>query len=260
MYSETDVAMVKRLSALRATGLSASEAAKMVLRESVESGLPVSYQPPSGIVERLLSAVHRMDSAAIDDALLSLGSFGNAADAFERVIAPALVEVGRAWQEGEINEAHEHLFSEHLSMTLRNWLSLSRPANPRGTALVGCFAEELHTIPAYGIALRWSSYGIRTVFLGARMTPSAVRASIRQLAPSLVGLSLTMPATEKQTSYLREYSAACGPVPWVVGGAGVYSIQAQVLIAGGIVLSPSIEAQKNWLDSVLQGYGRGYGR
>jgi methanogenic corrinoid protein MtbC1 len=252
MYSDADVAMVKRLSELRATGLSASEAAKLVLREGVEPYSPSGYQPPLGMVERLLGAVHRMDGSGIDEALLSLGSIGNAADAFDRVIAPVLVEVGRAWEVGELSEAHEHLFSEHLSMTLRNWLALSRPANPRGTALVGCFAEELHTLPAYGIALRWSSYGIRTVFLGARMSPTAVRAAIRQMAPSLVGLSLTMPASEVQRACLCEYAAACGNVPWVVGGAGVFSIHAQVLTEGGVILSPSAEAQKSWLDSVLK--------
>jgi len=247
MYTEADVAMVKRLNALRASGLAASEAARMVLREHTEAVLPLP--PPAGVFERLLDATRRMDGAAIDEALSSLATVGNAADAFERVIAPTLIEVGRLWQSGEMGEAHEHLLSEHLSMTLRSWLAFARPASPKGSALIGCFADELHTIPAYGLALRWSSYGIKTMLLGARTTPDAVRSSIRQLMPTVVALSLTMPATKQQAACLPEYAAACGKLPWVVGGAGAASISPKVRALGGSVLPASIDAQKSWLDS-----------
>jgi MerR family transcriptional regulator, light-induced transcriptional regulator len=254
MYTEADVTMVRRLSALRASGLTASEAAHIVLRENSEPELKA--QPPTGLVERLLDASRRMDGYAIDEALSSLATVGNAADAFERVIAPTMIEVGRLWQSGEMSEAHEHLLSEHLSMTLRTWMALARPASPKGTALIGCFTDELHAIPAYGLALRWSSYGLKTVLLGARTTPEAVRTAVRQITPAVVGLSLTMPANEKQAACLPEYAAACGKVPWVVGGAGVASILSEVIALGGSVLPSSIEAQKSWLDAVIQGHGR----
>jgi MerR family transcriptional regulator, light-induced transcriptional regulator len=169
-----------------------------------------------------------------------------------------MVEVGRLWQSGELGEAHEHLLSEHLSMTLRSLLGFALPASPRGTALVGCFADELHAIPAYGLALRWSSYGLKTVLLGARTTPDAVRAAIWQLTPTMVGLSLTMPATDQQAAYLPEYAAACSKIPWVVGGAGVASISAEVLSHGGLIMPATIEAQKAWLDSLIQGQARSH--
>lgn len=258
MYTDADVTMVKRLSALRASGLAASEAARMVLRERSAAGSRL--QPPTGVVERILDATRRMDGYAIDEALASLATVGNAADVFERVIAPTMIEVGRLWQSGEMGDAHEHLLSEHLSMTLRTWLGFVRPANPKGTALIGCFADELHTIPAYGLALRWSCYGLKTVLLGARTTPGAVRAAVWQLTPTVVALSLTMPATEQQVTYLPEYAAACGAVPWAVGGAGAASISPKVLAHGGMVLPPDTESQKSWLDSVIPGDGGVHGR
>lgn len=252
MYTEADVTLVRRLNDLRASGLAASEAARMVLREASEAA--PQLPPPTGVIERLLDDARRMDGYAIDEALASLATVGSTADAFERVIAPAMLRVGRLWESGEMGEAQEHLLSEHLSMTLQNWLALARPASPRGTALIGCFADELHTIPAYGMALRWSSYAMRTVVLGARTSPEAVRDAVKQLTPTVVGLSLTMPASEQQTACLPEYAAACGKVPWVVGGAGVASILRQVREQGGLVLPSSIEAQKAWLDSVIQGH------
>jgi DNA-binding transcriptional MerR regulator len=251
LYTEADVTMVKRLSALRASGLAASEAARMVLRENAQA--PSALLPPAGVVERILDATRRMDGYAIDEALASLAIFGNAADTFERVIAPTMVEVGRLWQSGELGEAHEHLLSEHLSMTLRTWLALARPASPKATALIGCFADELHAIPAQGLALRWSSYGIHTVLLGARTTPDAVRTAIWQLTPTLVGLSLTLPASEPQRALLPQYAAACGKTPWAVGGSGVASIASEVIAHGGSVLPTSSEAHKAWLDEVIQG-------
>jgi len=253
MYTDADVAMVRRLSALRASGLSASEAALIVLRENSETGS--QQPPPTGIVERLLNASRRMDEQAIDEALSSLATVGNAADAFERVIAPTLVEVGRLWELGELSEAHEHLLSEHLSLTLRNWLALARPANPKGTAVIGCFAGELHAIPTYGLALRWSSFGLRTVLLGARTTPQALRDAIAHVAPTVVALSLTLPATEQQAACVPDYAAACSEVPWVVGGSGAASISASVVALGGCVLPTSIEAQNSWLDGLTQAHG-----
>lgn len=250
LYTDADVNLVKRLSALRASGLAASEAARLVMQERSEADSQV--HPPIGVSERLLDAARQMDGSAIDEALASLAIVGNAADAFERVIAPTLVEVGRLWQSGKMSEAHEHLLSEHLIATLRAWLAFARPANPKGTALIACFAEELHTIPAYGLALRWSSLGMRPVLLGARSTPEAVRAAIRQVIPTVLGLSLTMPATEQQAACLREYSLACGKVPWVVGGAGVASISQEVIARGGAVLPSTIEAQRIWLENVTR--------
>jgi methanogenic corrinoid protein MtbC1 len=246
--------MIKRLSALRASGLAASEAARIVLRD--DSGITSPFQPATGVIERLLAATRRMDGSAIDETLTSMSVIGNAADVFERVIAPSMIEVGRLWQLGEISEAHEHLLSEHLTLTLRSWLAFARPASPRGTALIGCFADELHTIPAYGLALRWSSYGLSTILLGARTTPEAVRTAVRQVDPSVVGLSLTMPATKQQIAYIPEYAAACGKVPWVVGGAGAASLSNEVNANGGSVLALSTEPQKSWLDSVLEKRGR----
>ncbi len=248
--------MVKRLSALRASGLAASEAARMVLRENAQSPSPL--QPPTGVVESILDATRRMDGRAIDEALASLAIVGDASDAFERGIAPALVEVGRLWQSGDLGEAHEHLLSENLSMTLRTWLALARPASPRATALIGCFADELHAIPAQGLALRWSSYGIHTVLLGARTTPDAVRTAVWQLSPTLVGLSLTLPASEHQRALVPQYAAACGKTPWVVGGSGVANITSEVIAHGGSVLPSSIEAHEAWLDAVIQGRARAH--
>jgi len=196
-----------------------------------------------------------MDGYAIDESLSSLATVGNAAEVFERVIAPTMIEVGRLWQLGEMSEGHEHLLSEHLSMTLRSWLALARSASPKGTALIGCFADELHTIPTYGLALRWSSYGLKTVLLGARTTPEAIRSAVRQISPVVVALSLTIPANEQQEARIPEYAAACGKIPWVVGGAGAASVLPEVLARGGSVLPSSIEAQKSWLDAVIQGHG-----
>lgn len=255
MYTERDVAMVKRLSALRASGLSASEAARMVLREQSTSA--PAPQTPTGLIGRLLDATRRMDGYALDEALAGLATVGNAADAFARVIAPTMIEVGRLWESGEMTEAHEHLLSERLCMTLPTWLAYARPASPRGVALLGCFAEELHTIPAYGLALRWSSLGFTSVLLGARTTPDAVRSALRHVVPSVVGLSLTVTGGDDQIALLPEYAAACGKVPWVVGGSGVASISPRIIAHGGSVLPSTNEAHQAWLDAAMRRKSRG---
>ena len=52
-------------------------------------------------------------------------------------------------------------------------------------------ADEDHILGLYGMALRFASWGFRTVMIGARTPPSAVARIVGTLAPDVVALSAT---------------------------------------------------------------------
>ncbi len=239
LYSDGDVAMIRRMGALRATGLVASEAARIVLSEQPSAS--TAPQVGEASVERLLVAARKMDGAAIDQCLASLVTFGNAKEAFDRVIGPVLRAVGELWQAQEISEAEEHLLSEHISFVLRSWLTVARPSVGAKVALLACHADELHTIPAYGVALRWASLGWDPIVLGARTSPAALRQAVERLSPGVVGLSITTPIDGAGAKLLPEYATAVGRVPWLVGGGASAVVADEVRVLGGLTGEESVQ-------------------
>lgn len=253
LYSEADIAIVERMRDLRASGLSASEAASLVLqdppsatesRPATEAAGMAAQVPGSGsAVERLLDATARLDAREIDRILALLSTTGDPLLAFEEVIRPVLARVGEAWHEGTLTEAHEHLLSEQVSGALRAWITLLRPREPTARVLVACLAEELHALPAQGFALRLAAWGYDPIVLGARTPPAALRAAVAKLDPTLVALSTTTSNGDVR-ALVPEYAVACGRVPWLVGGAGSTQIATTVLEHGGTVAPAEPERQR----------------
>lgn len=243
LYTDVDVAMVRQLRELRDSGLSASEAAQRVLQGQGErEGLPAS--PDVGMATRLVDAARNMDGGAIEQVLSALTALGRVEEAWDQVLAPALVQVGEAWRAGKLSEGHEHLLSEHVAGAVRAWTRLAGGESPRKGVLVACFADELHSLPAYGLALRLATWGYAPTVLGARTPPAGVRAAVQQVAPALVALSVTTPARGSLKTLIAEYGAACGRTPWIVGGAGAAKIAAAVTAQGGVVAPAETERQR----------------
>ena len=249
LYSDADVAMVRRLRDLRTSGLSASEAAALV-RGDHDDTRPAG--PPLGsFAEQLLAATRRMDGPAIERLLSAMAAFDSATEVFDRVLAPVLERVGEAWAAGELTEAHEHLLSEHVGGALRAWAG-RREADTRGRVAVACFAEELHSLPAYAFGLRLADWGFAPVVLGARVPPTAIRSAAVELSPVVIALSLTMPLSRARRGLVAEYAAACGGIPWIVGGAGAAQIAPAVIQYGGVV-APADPAHQRALVTALAG-------
>ena len=250
LYSDADVAMVLRMRDLRASGLAASEAAALVRGDHADVG--PAKPPLDGFVEQLLAATRRLDGPAIGRLLSTMAAFDSATDVFDRVLTPVLERVGEAWAAGELTEAHEHLLTEHVGSALSAWAGRVREADTRGKVVVACFADELHSLPAYAFGLRVADWGFAPVVLGARVPPAAIRTAAVELSPVLIALSLTMPVSRSRRGLVAEYAAACGGIPWIVGGAGAAQIAPAVIEHGGVV-APADPAHQRALVTALAG-------
>ncbi len=258
LYSEADVAIVESMRDLRATGLSASEAAALVQREP-PGAAPDGHVPAAGttvrapetgsVVDRLLAATARLDGREMDRILALLSAMGDPLLAFDEVIRPALIEVGEAWHDGRLTVAHEHLLAEQVSGALRSWIALLRHQEPRARVLVACFADELHGLPAQGFGLRLAAWGYDPVLLGARTPSNALRAAVLELDPGLVALSTTT-SGGKASALIAEYAAACSSVPWLVGGADAPRVAASVVAHGGVVAPTAPEDQRALVEAL----------
>ena len=215
-----------------------AEAARQVLAEG-----PGPTSAPSGDQDAYASARERIVAATVScnpDALqLELGralTLGPAVSTFERALAPALHRIGELWHEGTITIAQEHLASQLMAVTLGYLLRLSQPADASRRVVLACFADEDHQLALQGVALRFASWGFRTVMIGARTPPAAIGRVVQVLAPDVVALSATVaPAPSRARELIDAYADACRDAVWIVGGQAAEGMRPWVEARGGLL-------------------------
>jgi DNA-binding transcriptional MerR regulator len=238
LYSDRDVERIRRVRELCEAGMAPSEAARSVLATDDESAVAARVEADNDelAVQRILEAVDHFDPDRIEAAVKSSLFLGPAVTLFERVFSPALVQLGERWAQGTVSVAQEHLAAEILGNTMRFLLRLVQPERARRQVVLACFADEEHTGPLYGVGLRLATWGVKSIVLGARTPPEAVRHMIDELRPDLIGLSATVvPPTERLHALLDGYAAACGSTPWMVGGIAAEAMREPLEARGGHV-------------------------
>jgi methanogenic corrinoid protein MtbC1 len=260
LYSPGDVEQVKRMRELCASGVAPVDAARMVS----EPGKPVARpdaledDPFEVMSRRIVDATRRMDPGTLEAEERLAMTLGDAASVVERAYCPALQEIGRQWERGEISVGHEHLACEIMVSATRELLRLTGPARPQGEVILACFAEEEHVMPLYAAAFRFVEWSYRPHVLGARTPPAGIAAAVREIEPALVGLSLTIAPDERRTRALVDaYAEVMRERTWIVGGAGAHEVRQQVEAKGGIVISGSPDAQREQVGRVLMRGTRG---
>ncbi|MFB1479195.1 MerR family transcriptional regulator [Corallococcus sp. RDP092CA] len=198
VYTDRDVALLKRLKALTDEGVSISEAAKLLpqLRAELEVAAP---PPVEGPEERtgsqpetwraaVLSAAQAYDQPRVvrvlDEVLAALPPLR----AFEDVLVPVQREVGERWHAGALTVAQEHLVTQVVRERLVSLLH----GSPRGGhkhAVLACFPEEEHEIGLLGAALRLRYAGLRVTLLGQRVPAEGLGETVARARPDVVGLS-----------------------------------------------------------------------
>jgi len=117
-------------------------------------------------------------------------------DLYLRVFAPALHEVGRLWEIGELPVSEEHRISEATLAIMSGLAPLPVDPNAFGSPLrATAFAVsgETHLIGARMVADFLTMAGIETRFLGGGLSIGLILESLRAWTPDIVAVSATMP-------------------------------------------------------------------
>jgi MerR family transcriptional regulator, light-induced transcriptional regulator len=118
---------------------------------------------------------------------------------YQRVIRPAMYEVGKLWEKGALTVADEHLAT---ALTHRVLAALRPPlrvdtgagaASPRKRAMLAAVEGEQHALGLRMAADVLEDAGFETIYLGADVPTGALLQAVDSLAPDLLGLSATMP-------------------------------------------------------------------
>jgi excisionase family DNA binding protein len=176
-------------------------------------------------VERLVDALMVGDGArATADARKVMSDGATAGDVYVHLIAPALHQVGQAWEHGEISVAEEHRASQICATIVAQLSDLFRRRNrsQRGTAVTLTPPDERHAIASAMVADFLRAAGYEVHHLGADVPVDDLALFLRVVPADLVCFSVTQ---RLDRNAYRDLAAACRehtPAPTVIfGGQGV---------------------------------------
>lgn len=118
---------------------------------------------------------------------------------YQRIVAPAMHEIGALWEAGALPIADEHRATE---LTNRVLAALRPPPGaivgagdlPHGRALLAAVEGERHALGLRMAADILEDSGFETIYLGADVPTAALLQAVAVTTPDLVVLSATMPA------------------------------------------------------------------
>ena len=147
-----------------------------------------------------------------------------ALDVYDRILTPAMHEVGEMWVRGDLTVADEHLATRTVLDALVRLQPelMRRPATGR-VAVVGCPEDEMHEVAARGVGHLLELDGWRAVTLGMHTPFFSFVSAVERHAPALVCVSSTVMLDLERRS--REYTALyeatrSAGARLAVGGAG----------------------------------------
>jgi methanogenic corrinoid protein MtbC1 len=143
---------------------------------------------------------------------------------YQRVIAPAMHELGRLWEKGAITTADEHLAT---AVTHRVLAAIRQPelidegecCAEKPCALMAAVQGEQHALGLRMAADLLEDRGYRVAYLGADVPSHALLAAVRTFSPDLLGLSATMPESARHLAeVVGEVGREWPRLPVIVGG------------------------------------------
>lgn len=224
-YSDADVHEMRLMRNEIGRGHRAADAARSV-RQLLDHN-----DSSSSRVDRLLAASEAMDPAGVREVLdLSCEELGLGAT-LDRVMLPALRQIGAWWESGRCDIAQEHVTSD----AVRGWLARVTSYAPRpvaaGPVLLACGPDDLHTMGLEALACLLAEHERACLVLGAR-TPrvALVKAVARTDASAVVVVSHLV--THRRTTVEALVAAAATGCPTFYAGNAFLFAGARVSVPG----------------------------
>ena len=222
LYSQRDIETIKWLMKRQAEGFSISRAVDM-WKEQLSSGA----DPLAGSVQgTLVSASAIPAQYAFDTTLDALrtrwieGCLNFSESSSEQILNQAfsmfpvevvcieilqrgISEIGNLWYENRASVQQEHFASSLAMRRLDALLASSAPPTRNQTVLLGCPAEEWHTLTPLLLSLLLRRRGLNVIYLGANVPTEQFSNTVKNVRANLVVLvaqQLITAATLQQTA------------------------------------------------------------
>lgn len=188
----------------------------------------------SKLARRYLEAVRAADaSGAYRIASDALAQGMTIPELYQRVISPAMHEIGELWAKGALTVADEHqatALTHRVLAALRPPIRVEAAAGEQGgpakrRAVLATVEGEQHALGLRMAADVLEDAGFHAIYLGADVPTDALLQSVESLAPDLLVLSATMPELAPRLEEVAEMVHQAHPrMGLVVGGQAAASV------------------------------------
>lgn len=146
------------------------------------------------VQEQLVEAFNQLDESQANTIMGSMLAIYPLEQVCTELITPTMWHIGQLWADGVISVSVEHFASNFFRALLTNLLHVTPITMDAPTAIVCCAPGEPHELASLMLALFLRRSGIRVVYLGQNIEIDGLLQSVRKLSPTLLCISLTMPA------------------------------------------------------------------
>jgi len=141
---------------------------------------------------RLLDAFNSLDEATASRLMASMLAVYPIEQVCTELIAPALGEIGRRWEQGLLTVSVEHFASNFFHGWLTNLFHMLPGSETNPLVITCCAPGELHELAALMLALFLRRAGLRVAYLGQSIETAGLLQTVRQLSPALLCVSVTL--------------------------------------------------------------------
>jgi DNA-binding transcriptional MerR regulator/methylmalonyl-CoA mutase cobalamin-binding subunit len=197
VYTDEDIATLKRVQELLAAGYRISEAASIVRNEPVENPtqgaqVEISGDGIDGLREVLLASLLDYDRRGAERVTKRLVTLPYET-LLDELYLPILQEVGHLWESGDVSTVQEHFVSawcREQILAMARSLEPGAPSSPE--VICATPAGEHHEFGLLGVAFRLANRGFRLLYLGADVPTDQLLALVHERKPALVAISVVL--------------------------------------------------------------------
>ncbi len=261
LYSARDIAMLRWLRARVDEGMSISQAINLLVHRrthDVNSGAERHNNETTGPREArglLLAALLRYDEATADRALEEAFAVYGLESATERILTPAMIEIGEMWHQGRTTTAAEHFASNYLRRKLEAIINAAPQANVGPLVVLGCGPGDWHEMGLLLIYLMLRRRNVNTIYLGQNVPLAQFVDEMARLRPAMIIMAATtaetMPGLIDMATAVQEMPA---PRPLFGFGGRVFNVQPELRTrVPGIFLGENARTAVNYTLALISG-------
>lgn len=190
-YSEADLARLATMRRLVVSGVPAQQAAELakVAPISIDQPLPLpKFQDRDDVVAAIVRALDGIHSGFVEALIRREILAQGIIKTWNEILVPALVLVGKQWEESGSGIEVEHLFTEIVKRIMRDCANEIESARNTKPVLLASIGDEHHCLAIHALSAALAEENIATHFLGARTPVEAVSDMMRKTHPPVVFL------------------------------------------------------------------------
>lgn len=210
-YSERDIAVIGWLRERTSEGMTISQAVSLLQalgqERAVAPGIPQTAGGPrdhAAVVRDLLAAFLRYDQPAAEAVIGEAFVLFGVEETANRVLRPALVEIGELWHRAEIPTTTEHFASQLVKRKLVGLIGVYDRHDAPWTVVIGCAPEEEHEIGALLVCLFMMRQGWQVIYLGPNVPIGDLMRTVSQTHPDMVCISASSVASAHHVAAIGE--------------------------------------------------------